>query len=517
MDVNNVHQASVQGNDKVDNGRRRFIKSAGLAAVAFAIDGGAQSIKDSRVVDPVKSKNDGALPNIIVVFTDQLRSFSLGCYGDKTVRTPNIDQLASTGVRFEHAVANCPGCVPSRSTLLSGQHARTCVGSRLNEIGSTFGRNDRRKFRLPTLAEQLKKKGYRTAEVGKWHVDTKPSLLGFDESLIIEYIFTKGNAYRNEGKSFQVDGFTADFEIEEVKNYIRDNKNNPFFLYYNMVSPHMPLLDVPYQYSRMYDPANMPLRPNVWKEGRQAFDEKWFHIYMWSHLYNPPFKPVTAKVPEYFTLNHLTALYYGSVTWVDDLLGEMVRSLKENGIYENTIIVFCSDHGDLLGSHHLWDKARLYEEAIRVPMIYSWPGRLKPGANNTRVTSIIDIMPTLLDLCGGEVPDGIQGASVASLLNGQNDSIEDNCAFVETAYGDIGIRTQTHMYGAKLSLDDKRVENEEWMFFDLIQDPYQQHNLAKTDTQAAIKDVLKKRLMQWNHDTPRLPNDVSYTAFCQEY
>ena len=456
-------------------------------------------------------------PNVVVVICDQLRSFSIGCYGDMFARTPNIDGFAHSGFRFECGLTNSPVCTPARSTLLSGQHARTCVGSRTNEMennGTILGRDDRRKFPGTTLAEEFKRRGYRTAQIGKWHVDTKPSRLGFDESLVVRRVYTKGDFIRNEGQLYGVPGFTPDHEVAEAKRFIRDNKSRPFFLYYNILSPHMPLLDVPYRYSRMYDPRQVPLRENVSKNGKLPADELWFQIYMWETWHNKQFPPVTAQATPDFTIRDLTALYYGSVSWADAQFGELMKSLRENGLEEDTIVVFTSDHGDMLGSHHKWNKDRVFEEAIRVPMIYRWPGHIKRGVSGNQLTSLMDVMPTLLDLCGGNVPHSVQGRSMARFLVGTNteECLEDNFAFIESPFAELAIRTPTHLYAVTMTENDSGIENGRYLFYDLRTDPYQKRNLIKTNEQIELAEELRSRLGGWDKETPRL-GSMRYTPW----
>ena len=451
-------------------------------------------------------------PNVVVVLCDQLRSFSVGCYGNEFIKTPHIDQLADNGFRFELGVTDSPVCVPARSNLLSGQYARTCVGSRRNEMapGMGFGRNDRLKFPDITLPEAFKKMGYKTAQIGKWHIDTAPSLLGFDQSLVTAGIFTKGAFSENEGEAYPVSGFTQDYEIHKVREFFREEREEPFFLYYNIISPHMPLLDVPYKYSRMYDPSEVPLRKNVWKDGTLPSNEQWFHLYMWQS-YDKKYPPITAKATPDFTLRDLTALYAGSVTWADDVLGEVMASLRENGLEENTIIIFTSDHGEMLGSQHQWNKDCLYEESIRVPFIYRWPNHIVNGSNTAQITSLIDVMPTLLDLCGAEIPPSIQGRSMAPFLFGENKSetLDSNFAFMETPYGELGIRTETHMYGVVMDEQDAGIAKKQYLFFDLRSDPYQQHKLIETGEQSEKAKELLDRLIEWDQKTPRLKS-VTY-------
>jgi arylsulfatase A-like enzyme len=487
--------------------RRNFVKSMGLGAAALSL-GQTSSMADiqSQPNSPRKK------PNVIIVFADQLRKHAVGCYGNDFVRTPNIDALAANGMRFDHGISNCPTCVAARSNLLSGQYARTCVGSKLNEVVSHVGRDDRKKFKDTTLAEEFKKMGYKTAQVGKWHVDTRPSLLGFDESLIVGKIFTKGNFWKNEGQSYDVDGFTADHEIDAVNNFIKDNKDEPFFMYYNITSPHMPILDVPYQYSHMYNPGEVPLRQNVWKNGKLPYNEYWFHIYLWLHGWGIDYKPTTAKIPPGFSLRDVAALYYGSVTWVDDLLGSMMNTLKQNGLENDTIVIFSADHGDQLGSHHLWNKARLYEESINIPMIYSCPGRIKKGVNTTQTATLIDVMPTLLGLCGANIPQNVHGQDLTPILKGEKRTLDQDYAFVETSYGKIGIRTPTHLYGASLDKDDREIENIRYRFFDIENDPYEKNNMVNTSEQKGVADELRDKLIAWEKNTPRLEG-VKYDPF----
>ncbi len=490
--------------------RRNFVKSVGVGAAGISIGGLLEPANAAQAAVPDRP-GPGKKPNVVIIFCDQLRNFALGCYGNKFVNTPNIDRLARNGFLFEQGISNSPVCTPARSNLMSGQYSRTCAGSRTNEMSAVpgdknFGRDDRMKFKDPTIAEEFKKLGYKTAQIGKWHIDTRPSRFGFDESLIPDSIFTKGSFSKNEGNTYKVPGFTTDHEITSAKKFISSNKDSekPFFLYYNIISPHMPILDVPYKYSHMYNPKEAPLRENVWKNGVLPSDEQWFQIYMWQARNTKDYQPVTAKASPDFTLRELTALYYGAVTWADDTVGEILKSLKENGLEDNTLIVFSSDHGDLLGSQHLWNKGHLYEEAICIPMIYSWPGKIRPGSNRKQVASLIDVMPTLLDLCGGTVPGAVQGQSLAPVLYGQADRLEQDYTFIETSLRAMGIRTPTHLYGMLMNGEDTAIEDDRYLFYDLQEDPYELNNLAKTGKEPALAAGFREKLIKWDKETPRL-------------
>ncbi|AQQ71003.1 Arylsulfatase [Limihaloglobus sulfuriphilus] len=485
--------------------RRDFLASMSFSVAALAAGNTTVLARNNAAQTATNQTQNGSTdkkPNIIIIFSDQMRSFSLGCYGNRFVKTPNIDRLAESGLRFETAVSNSPTCVPGRSNLLSGQYCRTCVGARANEmtkgLGSDglYGRNDRLKFPDITLAEVLKKSGYKTAEVGKWHIDTKPTLLGFDEVLTEGRKSEMGGKYLNQYA-----------DLESVKSYVKENKNEPFFLYYNILSPHMPIFhDVPEKYTQMYKPEKVPLRKNVLKDGRIAYDRRWFGIYTGGL---PRYrKSGNDDLPPDFSLRELTALYYGAVTWVDDLIGELMSTLKAEGVEDNTIILFAADHGDLLGSHHLWNKARLYDEAVRIPMIFRWPAVIKKASvNKKQVASLVDVMPTLLSLCGEKIPETVQGQNLAPLLRGETDSLEQDYAFIETPYREAGIRTPKHLYGALVSEDDTAIMEDEYLFFDMEKDPYQTNNLAKTAGKSAIAKNLRQKLLEWDKNTPRLKGD----------
>ena len=185
-----------------------------------------------------------------------MRAFEVGCYGNQVVRTPNIDRLAAGGVRFQHAVSTNPVCMPARSSLISGQYSRTCMGSLGNAtapdehgrpIVASWPLQDRVHLPDPTVAEQFKTAGYDTALIGKWHIHTAPELVGFDYTLHprVNHRHTGQDFVENGGSPQVVDGFSVEYENERVLSYLGEERENPFFLYYSISPPHMPLADAP--------------------------------------------------------------------------------------------------------------------------------------------------------------------------------------------------------------------------------------------------------------------------------
>ncbi|HEY3340885.1 MAG TPA: sulfatase-like hydrolase/transferase [Anaerolineae bacterium] len=450
-------------------------------------------------------------PNVIICMCDQLRAFEVGCYGNPVIRTPHIDQLAREGVRFETAVTNNPVCMPARSCLLSGQYSRTCTGNlgntiELNAQGQAYLPEYPSEIRTqlpgPTLAEQLKAVGYTTALIGKWHVQPAPHLVGFDQAVYprVHHRYTGQTFVENDGAGAVVAGYSVEYEADRVAQYLRAPREQPFFLFYNISPPHMPVGDAPAKYLTMYSPDEVPLRPNTIVDGRLAYDEHWFKIYLWDFLYYQEHLPYTRQLPPGFDLRHLTALYYGMTTWVDDMLGRMMAELQTNGLADNTIVVFISDHGDNLGSHHTFNKESLREESIRIPLIFHAPHRVNPHVDQSHVAQIIDVMPTLLDLCGAELPATLQGRSLAPLLNGAQQTVGDRHAYIETSGGQIGVRTPTHLYGLQLGEDRQPGTSTAW-FYDLRDDPFEMNNLAPQDAQAGLTAELRARLLDWHQHT----------------
>ncbi len=454
-------------------------------------------------------------PNVILCICDQLRAFETGCYGNEVVRTPQLDRLATEGVRFETAVSNNPVCMPSRSCLLSGQYSRTCMGMLGNygerqADGSTtmpeYPAADRPHLPAPALPEMFRNLGYDTALIGKWHIHSGPGQLGFDYSLYprVHHRHSGQSFVENDGEEFQVDGFSVRFESDQVAGYLRDraHREKPFFLYYSISPPHMPLMDAPETYLDMYDPDDILLRPNVFRDGRLPHDDHWFKVYLWDFLFYERDLPFTRTLPPGFDLRRLIALYYGMTTWVDDMVGRLRHYLKAYHHAENTIVVFLSDHGDNLGSHHLFNKGRLIEESIRIPLIFHAPNRLKPRVNTSATAQLIDVTPTLLTLCGGSVPAHVQGRDLSGTVR-DGDALKDgNGAFIETGSGEIGLRTTTHTYGIRVDPKTGRVLDDRACLYDLRTDPYQMNDLRNSDCDAGLAAGLRDRVLAWHHETP---------------
>jgi arylsulfatase A-like enzyme len=408
-----------------------------------------------------------------------------------------MDRLAAGSARFANAFSNFPVCSPARSILLSGRYAR-CNGVFTNQDEES--KSGRPTNTTPTLAEVLTHAGYDTALVGKWHLRPTPKGLGFSESLRcrMRHRYYKQTFYRNDGEPYVCEEYSPHHETKAAVQYIREHRDKPFFLYLAWGPPHMPLAEQPERYRTMYKPSDVLLRENVFQDGRMAFDERWFKIYLWDFQYYEHTDTFTQSLPAGMNLRDLTALYYGQITAIDDCVGQVLDAIKQVGIERDTIVLLTSDHGDLLGSHQLFNKGRHYDESTRVPLLVRFPRQLRPQVVKEQIASLVDLMPTVLGLCGLPAPADVQGTSLLPVLSGERQTVGDNAAFIES-FSEDGIRTPHYLY----SIERKGPHREH--LFDCQADPYQMRDLAAESAQVSTLQELRSRVADWKSRTPPAP------------
>ncbi|MEM1213964.1 MAG: sulfatase-like hydrolase/transferase [Planctomycetota bacterium] len=465
-------------------------------------------------------------PNVIVCMCDELRWCGLGCYGHPTVRTPNLDVLAARGVRFETAISNTPICMPARSLLLSGQYARTCAGMTTNagwpedgvrplQVSGFPQWPTARRRHLPgrTLPERMRDAGYFTSAVGKWHVEAWPDAVGFDHYCIPAHHHAHSAQWFCEdgGPVFSPPGYSVDYEAERVAGLIgeRAEKGEPFFLYYNISPPHMPLMDAPEGYRTMYGRKDVVTRGNV-PEGYEP-DRARMLDYLWDYRHYRDELPYAMELPhDGFDLVDLHALYMGLTTWVDDAVGRMIGALESSGQLDNTVVVFTSDHGDNLGSHGAMGKGSFNDESLRVPMMVAGPGVVEGAVNAGQVASLLDLAPTCLGLAGiGDVA-GLHGQDLGAVVRGEAEALERDYAIAEAERG-CAVRTPNE----KLSFGwvdhhptkfGRRVMTEQPTgYYDLAADPLELDNLIESDGELGEgPERLSGVLREWDAATPWL-------------
>jgi arylsulfatase A-like enzyme len=413
-----------------------------------------------------------AKPNILYILVDQWRAQSTGYSGDKNVMTPNLDKLASKSINLTHAVSGMPVCSPHRASFLTGQYPLT-HGVFMNDVLLDTNRT--------TIGKVFKENGYQTGYLGKWHVDGhgRSSYIpasrqqGFDYWKALECTHDYNNSAYYEGNSPVKkvwETYDAIAQTQDVCQYLKGQtkKDDPFFLVLSIGSPHDPYQTAPEKYRKMYENKIFTIRDNV-----------------------PADK--VEKVQ-----NDLRG-YYAHMTAIDDCIGQLRFTLKEQGLDENTIIVFTADHGDLMGSHGAWNKQQPYDESIRVPFLIHYPKAFGPqGKKSKALINSPDIMPTLLGLTGIEVPKSVEGKDFSQILLGKkkNDVAHTLISCVQPFGQWIrskggkeyrGLMTENYTYVRDLKGP--------WLLFDRTKDPFQLNNLVGQSSLAAIQNKLDRDLL----------------------
>lgn len=433
----------------------------------------AASLPAAAALAPALAKT--RRPNVLFVMPDQLRAQSVGCYGNAEASTPQIDALARNGLRFENTLANTPVCCPARAILMTGQYCHrngmTANDLRLRESHTT----------LPSL---LRREGYRTGFVGKWHLDggqrlpgfvpPGPRRHGFEFWAANECSHThfKNTYFRDTPEPHAVRGFEpegwTDLALEFLEGSKRDAR--PFFLTVQMGPPHDPY-GAPEEYLKRFDAARLSLRRN--------------------HPGERPGLPGRKEL----------AAYYAATTAIDDQVGRMVKALDDAGMAEDTVVLISSDHGDMLGSQGYRLKRKPWEESIRVPGIVRYPRGVKAGGVSRALWSHIDFAPTLLRLCGAAVPGSMQGADLSAVVRGASDKAPESAFFQifgpyqggGVTAGWRGVRTERYMYA--------RFQEKPWVLYDLREDPNELRNLAAEPAAAALVREMEGRLAGWMQRT----------------
>lgn len=422
----------------------------------------------------------GSKPNVVMLLSDDHMASALGCAGDPTVKTPNIDRLANSGVRFTRAFSPNPICTPARAALLTGQSSTTS--------GVTF-------FNKPipatavTWPETLRNAGYVTFYTGKWHNDGEPARRGFVQGKAIflggmgdhEHLSVRdlGNPQPRRAEKFSSELF-VDAAVEFLDGYKGDA---PFCLYVAFTAPHDPRTP-PGPYATLYDPAKIPIPINFRAEPpvelftREIRDEKLL-----------PFPRKEADI------RRERALYYGMITHLDAQVGRILDAIERTGRAGDTLVIFAGDQGLAIGAHGVVGKQTLYEEGIRTPLIVRDPKAARTAPTCDRLVELIDIYPTICEAAGIDVPAAVEGHSLLPLYRGEDCPVRGQ---VYGLYDDLQRCVRTERYKYILHLKSGAVE-----LFDLRADPYELKNLAGQRELAPVEEDLGGRLDRWRASTQR--------------
>jgi arylsulfatase A-like enzyme len=369
--------------------------------------------------------------NIFMVLCDELRADSLGYMGNEIIKTPNIDELSADSVSFEQSYCNSPMCVPSRVSLATGRHALShgAIDNLLRPFDDEL-----------SLYQILQDQGYQTANFGKWHSNIEPEKFGMQVSNTLEQetddlerkiscfgIDDKksrlsSNYKKNNGDiSLIVSGTrpthkdqTLDtFVTKQYLSYLDKVKDNgkPIFARLSILDPHTPYLPAE-PYASMYDPAVLPM-PSSMEDSltnKPILQQYFRQVRGFGEFDESDFRKSKAS-------------YYGLVSHVDERIGLFVEHLKSQGLYDDSLIIFTSDHGSMLGEHGFVEKwGYMYDQVIRTPLLIKMPGNQYAGTRKTDMVESIDLMPTILDLLSRDIPDNVQGKSLLPYIRGKADS-----------------------------------------------------------------------------------------------
>ncbi len=418
-------------------------------------------------------------PNILFIIADQWRAQAFGFAGDPNVKTPNLDRLENQSVNFTQAVAGMPVCSPTRATLLTGQRPQT-HGIFLNDVPLNPN--------AVTLPKELKAGGYDTGCIGKWHIDGhgRTSYIpperrqGFDYWKVLEctHDYNKSPYYADGPEKLMWDGYDAIAQTRDAQDYLKGHAKSekPFLLWLAWGPPHNPYETAPAKYRAMYPPDKIVLRDNVPESDRAAARKD-------------------------------LAGYYAHCAALDDCMGELIATLKETGLDQNTILVFTSDHGDMIESQGQKRKQRPWEESARVPMLFRFPSTL--GIKVRRVEGTInseDLMPTLLGLCGKPIPKTVEGFDFTGYLRGGADPSEGATIIrCTTPFGEYtraqGGREYREVRSARYTY--VRDLSGPWLLYDNEKDPLQLVNLVNKPAHAKLQaeqEALLKRKLAAQHD-----------------
>lgn len=449
-------------------------------------------------------------PNILIIYPDQMRYDAMGCAGNPVIRTPQIDRLATEGVQFTEAYASYPICCPFRASVLTGKYAQ---GHGM--VQNHFPLRGDQTF----LPELLRDAGYRTGYIGKWHLEggPKPGFVPPDRRFGFEHFvgFNRGHEYMSsiyyddDGQAYHSARYEPDYQTDQLSEFIESatkaEDGKPWFGYVSFGPPHFPM-DMPDYLRRIYKPEEVPLPPGVPDPDLQrkvqthrnevlcGGDPRSAHKSHAAHEKKPVGEPETES-----EIREFIAEYYGMIHNTDWNLGRILNQLDALGIAEDTMVVFLSDHGDMFGQHGSFCgiKNQAYRAAMHVPLIIRYPDRFAPRRTEAMVDVGVDMMPTLLDLCGIDAPDEVQGQSYLPVLDGMTDEARDAIMYQvftqkggnPTEYGpyaERGIRTKEWLY--------VRRKHARAMLFDERVDFHEQTNLVDDPAHAALMDAFDARI-----------------------
>ena len=476
-----------------------------------------------------------ARPNIVWIFSDDHAYQAIGAYGGPLQAlnpTPNIDQLAREGMRFDRCYVANSICAPSRATLLTGK---------FSHMNGKFDNRDAFDHNQQQFQKILQANGYQTVMVGKIHLNGK--MQGFDywDVLPGQGLYNDPDFVSEEGKS-KSKGYVTDIIADKALDWLENKRDpkKPFMLMIHQKAPHRTWIPAERDMAR-YEDVEIPEPANLFDDyatRTTAAHEQDLSIEKtmtlaadlkigpkapaqfaarneWFASHKPEGKDLVKWKYQTYMKDYLRCVWS-----VDESVGRVLQALKDLGLDDNTIVMYSSDQGFYLGEHGWFDKRFMYEESFRTPLLARWPGKIKPGSVNTDLAQNVDFAETFLDLAGAPIPDDMQGKSLVPLLKGKTpDDWRTSLYYHYYEYpGTHSVRRHEGVTGLRYKLIrfyGTNVPNgEEWEFYDLERDPSEMNNLCGNPEYASNVQELKKELdrLRRQYKVPEDPTDVKTPA-----
>ena len=458
-------------------------------------------------------------PNILFIMSDDHASHAMSCYGSRINETPHLDCIAQGGMRFDNCFCTNSICTPSRATILTGTY------NHVNNVTTLASKMDGRQLTFPKL---LQKQGYQTAVIGKWHLGHggiyDPT--GFDYWNVLP-----GQGLYHDPEMFEMGekkvfkGYVTDIITDFSLDWLRErDTNRPFCLLCHHKAPHRQW-EPDEKHARMYEDIDIP-EPETFNDdysnrARAAAEAKMRveRDLNPGDLKQPVPQGLTSEEEKSWKYQRYIKDYLRCVASIDDNVGRLLDYLDEEGLTDNTIVIYTSDQGFFLGDHGWYDKRFMYEESLRMPFIIRYPEEIKPGTVNEDIMLNVDFAPTFLDYAGIDIPEQMQGTSFRPLLNGQVPEDWQTSMYYRYwmhlahhyVYAHYGVRTLRYKLiyyyadalGQPGAVDEPK--EPEWELFDLEKDPCEMNNVYNNPEYAAVVKELKtelRRLQEQVGDEP---------------
>ena len=472
--------------------RRDFLRTVGVGALAASLP---------RQVWAKDEKRER--PNILFIMSDDHTSQAISAYGGMLADvcpTPNIDRIAKEGMLFENCFVTNSICTPSRSAIFTGKY------SHINGVYK-FTALDQSQ---PTLPKLMRKAGYHTSFVGKYHLHSNPVGLDYWSILpgqgqyhnpeFIEMGDESPSGWVENGKRTEYEGHSSDVIADKALDYLKNKrpKDKPFMFFCHFKAPH-DTWEFAQRYRNFLEDVEIPEPQNLFDDYEGRCDMLKTQLqYIGSEWGNHTnFEEETAhlkgKAKKKMQYQLYMKKYLRCVKGVDDNMGRILDYLDESGLAENTIVMYTGDQGFFLGEHGLYDKRIMYEEALRMPFLVRWPGRVKAGTRSEGMILNVDFAPTMLVAAGEKVPGDMQGRSFVPLLEGRTPSDWRKSMYYRYYYSHfetephLGVRTHKH----KLIYFDRI---DQWELYDLVKDPLEMNNVYDDADYQTIVKKLKREL-----------------------